>query len=141
MDERSDDDRQHRSSSRPRFEELDRDRHWRPDGRECVRQRQDGIERQDNGIHIVERRAVIVGVVVVGGAGMLDVHVMRSTVAVHHQFMMVLLGGFMDVRRRRQREDGEANCQHERRWTRETHQPGCYVSGRTGATEVFLKRA
>ena len=139
MGEGPDDDRQHHSCGHRRFEELDGDRHRRRDGREGVRQREDSLQREDNAVHIVERGVRFVGGV--GVVGVLNVNVMRSVMAVHHQFVMVMVGGFMNVRCRRQRQGGEAYGQDERCRTREPHHSACYVSRWTAATEVFLKSA
>lgn len=69
----------------------------------------------------------MIGVAV--GVSEVDVNVMRSAMAVHHQVVMVVAGGLVDVRGRRQRHGNEADRQHERRHTREGHPAGMLRDG------------
>ncbi len=117
MGERLDDDGQHHRGDSRRLEYRDRrGRRW-DDGRIAVRQPEDRVQCQDDAVHIVDRGGVIVGVGVGGGVSVVDVNMMRSAMAVHHQVVMVVIRGLMDVRRRCERHGNEAECQHARRHT------------------------
>lgn len=123
MGERLDHDRQHRRCDSRGLEHRDRCGHRRGDRCIAVRKPENGVQCNDDAVHVVDRGVVIVRVSV------LDVNMMRRAMAVHHQVVMVMVRGLVNVRRRRQWHGGEADRQHERGHTREAHPAGMLRDG------------